>query len=65
MSIGDDVEAAVDRNRALSEKNHTATHLLQWALQEVLGDSVKQQGSLVCPEYLRFDFTYHKALNAE
>ena len=38
---------------------------MQWALQEVLGTSARQQGSLVAPDYLRFDFTYPKALTAE
>jgi alanyl-tRNA synthetase len=65
FAVGEKVKAVVDKNRHSSKKNHTATHLLQWALQEVLGKSVRQQGSLVAPDYLRFDFTYPKALTAE
>ena len=65
LSIGEAVQAVVDKDRQATKKNHTATHILQWALQSVLGDSVKQQGSLVCPDYLRFDFTCPKALTKD
>jgi alanyl-tRNA synthetase len=65
MKIGDEVDAIVAPARRQSRKNHTATHILQWALQQTLGRTVAQQGSLVCPEYLRFDFTSPKALSPE
>ncbi|MGD2093465.1 MAG: alanine--tRNA ligase [Phycisphaerales bacterium] len=65
FSVGDTVTITVDKRRQDTKKNHTATHLLQWALQQILGDTVHQQGSYVGPDSFRFDFTYPKALTNE
>lgn len=66
LRVGDPVKAMVDITRRQKiANNHTATHLLHWALHQVLGDQIKQAGSVVEPTRLRFDFSYHKPLTPQ
>jgi alanyl-tRNA synthetase len=66
VAVGNTLTATIDfERRRDTERNHTATHLLHLALHEILGEHAHQGGSLVCPEYFRFDFSHHKALTPE
>ncbi|XP_010500574.1 PREDICTED: alanine--tRNA ligase [Camelina sativa] len=66
VSVGDKVICKVDyERRKLIAPNHTCTHMLNYALKEVLGDHIDQKGSIVLPEKLRFDFSHGKPVAPE
>jgi alanyl-tRNA synthetase len=66
LSVGDTLELRIDvPARERTRRNHSATHLLHWALRKVIGPHAQQKGSLVGPERLRFDFTHNKPLTRE
>lgn len=66
ITPGQEATAAIDvERRDAIRRNHTGTHILHWALRKVIGEHVKQQGSMVAPDRLRFDFGPADALSPE
>ena len=65
IKAGETVVATVAEARERIEKNHTSTHLLNWALRQTFGDEIQQKGSLVDADKLRFDFSHAKSLSDE